>query len=541
MYKPVQDLFTGIDNAFPAQMFPWDEYFPAMAEADWILGRADTVAVKSFFIRNAPFGGSYTLLGGITDSLRTINDLKFNDPEFITGMRDGGYSKEFIDWLVKREGLRLQVYTPPEGNVFFPNEPIVTVVGPLADIRLVEGIITEGLNFPSLDITKWYRLVRVVRPGDVLDFSRRRAQNHLKATLYSMLAGCFATSNKEARRYFDFLVVGTMGHEWIQSFGDVREAFRAWLDVKPNKPVGLVDTLQCMEHDFPIWLDEVFNHREAIKNANPPFWGWRNDSGDLAALTIDQYLMFFKHPLSKDRWFVDNMKIILTNDLDEYTAESIITQIRNWAAQAGIDAQDILRRIIWAAGTKPGTCADQSSLGGVAKLMEAGGYACLKLAFDAEGRPGIKTSIPGFNRSALICDRKGDVKFLYVYPVDTYELRDNGCFWHHGEKGELRQIVACHKDAPGKVVELSDYLAIPQQELLYDSLNGNGFTERFNYPTIKGVAKYVQENVDRLPWNMTRIDQPQIMQVYLAPELLEMRQRMIEACVLRIDKLPAAA
>ena len=93
-----------------------------------------------------------------------------------------------------------------------------------------------------------------------------------------------------------------------------------------------------------------------------------------------------KHPLASDEWFCDKMRLVLTNDLDEYSAASIIQQIRAQAGEAGFNAEDILRRIIWAAGTKPGTCDDQPSLGGVAKLMEADGQACSKLAFDAEGR-----------------------------------------------------------------------------------------------------------------------------------------------------------
>jgi len=330
---------------FPLQRLPWDEYFAAMAQSDFKLGRHQIPATKSFFIRSAPFGGSFALLGGITEALRTINELRF-DADFRAIMEEFGYEADFLDWLQSEERLKVQVYAPPEGSVFFPSEPVVTFRGPLAHIRLVEGMMIEALNFSTLSLTKWQRLVRVVRPGSVLEFARRRSQHHLRSSLYGLLAGCRQISNSEAARLIGVKPVGTMGHEWMQSFGDVREAFDAWLKVNPHKPVGLVDTLQCLEIDFPAWLEAVYEQREVVKAADSPIWGWRNDSGDLAYLTIEQYIRFWKHLLSQDQWFADRMHIVLTNDLDEYSSEEIIQQIRSQAGAAGLDAEDLLLDLV---------------------------------------------------------------------------------------------------------------------------------------------------------------------------------------------------
>lgn len=539
MYQPSQNLLEGSRAAFPRQMFPWDDYFARMAETDFLCDRGDVPSVKSFFIRNAPFGGSFAVFGGITAALRGIMDVDFADPDFKAGMLDMGYRPEFVEWLAARKHLKLEVYAPCEGSVIFPSEPAVTVVGPLADIRFAEGILTEALNFPTLSMTKWYRLIRAVRPGRVLEFGRRRAQNAQKAALYGMLAGCFATSSSELRRFFDFVVSGTMGHEWIQSFGDVRAAFKAWLDHQPHKAIGLIDTKQCLEHDFPIWLDEVYNHREAIKAANGPIWGWRNDSGDLAYLTIEQYIRFFKHPLAEDAWFAERMRIVLTNDLDEYSAKSIIEQIRTQAAQAGLNAEDIIRRIIWAAGTKPSTCDDQPSLGGVAKLMEVEGDACIKLAFDADGRPGMKTSIPGFNRSALIRDASGEVKCVLIYPARHYEVSE-GRMYDRYRREYLDVVTAYQPDTSSAKLEIANYSATPQQQMLFDSISGgpHGLTGYWDNPTIASVQQRVQTSVDQLHWSVTRIDNPHTVKVLLTPDLFDLRQRMINGGLLRTTYLP---
>ncbi len=541
MFKPEKSLLAGIRNAFPLQLFPWDDYFPRMAEADVALGRGDMIAVKSYFIRTAPFGGSYALLGGITDGLRTINDLPLDDPAFQEGMKDMWYGDDFRTWLADHKRLRVKVLAPPEGTPFFPNEPIVTVRGPLPDIRLAEGILTEAMNFASLSLTKWYRLVRTVRPGSVMEFSRRRAQNDKKSALYGLMAGCGTTSNAELRRFFDVKVVGTMGHEWIQSWGDPALAFKKWLDVHPGRPIGLVDTLDCMRVDFPAWLDAVRRHAEAVKNANPAIWGWRNDSGDLVTLALDQYIAFFKHELAHDPWFAERMRIVLTNELDEYTANEIIAQIRTQAGAAGLDAEDILRRIIWAAGTKPGTCEDQPSIGGVMKLMEIDGKSCIKLAFDADGRPGIKTSIPGFNRSAVIRDAKGDAAFLLIYPAksDFYAVTEPGGSFYDIRKGDsFESVTGYYPDTPGALVTLDDYSAWPQQELVYDSLKESGFTDKFRQEdTIGDVARRIQREVDGLHWSHSRLVKPATMKVLLDRGVYELRRELISRGVLTSDKL----
>ena len=545
MFMPTTSLRTGIKNAFPYKLFPWDDYFARMAETDFLCGRANIPAAKSFFMRRAPFGGSYAVLGGITAALCDTDNLNFGSEYFKEGMRAMEYKKDFIDWLAKEIKLKVKVYAPQEGSIFFPNEPIVSVEGPLVHIRLVEGILIEALNFPTLSMTKWHRILNVVRPGNVMEFARRRAQNAEKATLYGMLAGCHATSHSEMKRFFDFNVVGTMGHEWMQSFGDVRMAFRAWLENQPGKPVGLVDTKQCMEHDFPIWLDEVYNHREQIKNANPPLWGWRNDSGDLAQLTTEQYARFLQHPLSQDEWFRQKLKIFLTNELDEYTGQSIIDQIQKHLSRNRIpktknvkshfdyvSSEELLEKIVWAAGTKPGTCDDQPSLGGVAKLVEVEGLACIKLALDAEGRTGAKTSIPGLNGSSWIEDENGEIKCVLVYPMREYS---NIAKVVSGGK----TLTTIHPDNPALKLTFDNCkISSMRQRLVYDSWNEDSFNRLdLSGETIYSVPRRIRTEVNQLDWSMTRLDKPNTMKVMVTPELYKLRSKMIQEGVLRKDFL----
>lgn len=549
MFRPTTNLMGGITNAFPDKLFPWDDYFMRMAETDFLCGRASAPAAKSFFIRKAPFGGSYAVLGGITHALSDINNLNFGGEDFKEGALAMGYNKNFINWLSEEATLKLRIYSMPEGSVFFPNEPVVSFEGPLAFTRLAEGILIENLNFATLSMTKWHRLVHLVRPGKVMEFGRRRAQNAEKATLYGMLAGCYATSHAEMKRFFDFNVVGTMGHEWMQSFGDVRTAFKAWLEHQPGKPVGLVDTKQCMEHDFPIWLDEVYKHCEQIKNSNPPLWGWRNDSGNLIKLSIDQWIRFLKHPLAQDPWFREKATIFLTNEIDEYAAQSMIHEASEITSSNRIPKtpevrshhdyvtlQEILERIVWASGTKQATCYDQPALGGVAKLVECNTFSCIKLAFDAEGQTGIKTSIPGLNGSSWIEDKFGQLKCVAIYPIRSYD-ETNEKFWAKGE-----ELTVIHPNNPAHRLSFDSNfrLGAMRQKIVYDSWLGKemGINQlNLGQETIQSVPERIQREVNRLDWSMVKLDKPDLMKVMLTPELYELRSKMIQQGVLREDFL----
>ena len=546
--KPTKKLMEIVKVLYEKRTFPWDFYFMAMAEADWREGRADLPATKSFFIRKAPFNGSYCLLGGITDAISTTDDLRFNTEEFIEGAIRMGSSPEFVKWLSEREKLHVKIIGGKEGTVFFPHEPIVSVQGPLADIRLVEGILTHSLNFSSLSLTKWFRVVHAARPGSVMEFSLRRSQDARRASLNAMLAGCTATSNCDLGGYADVRVAGTMGHEYIMGHGDVATAFDRWLENQPHRPVGLIDTLQTLQHDFPAWLNAVYKHRERILAANPPFWGWRNDSADLGYLAVEQYRRFMDHSLSRMVWFRDNMRDILTNELDEYTITDITNQIRNDAEPAGLDVNDLRSKIIWAPGTRPGVCEDQPSLGGVAKLMEITGNPTLKPALDSDGNPGTKTSIPGYNLSCLVPNGDKSIACCLIYPARRYRLVSDdagGLCLHDMEKGETpNYITAMHKDTSTSYMMLPNKGLVQQQYVLFDSSKRNHNTDYIPEEgvsdmdlslddTIEDVTKRIHEGIDRLHFTMTsRLVKPYTIKVSVTPDLFELRNSMLKDRVL---------
>lgn len=71
-----------------------------------------------------------------------------------------GYKKEFCHFLQNNlKQIQVKVHAIEEGMIFFPNEPVVIIEGDIISVRLAEGILTKCLNFPTLAMTKWRRVI----------------------------------------------------------------------------------------------------------------------------------------------------------------------------------------------------------------------------------------------------------------------------------------------------------------------------------------------------------------------------------------------
>jgi nicotinate phosphoribosyltransferase len=374
--------------------------------------------------------------------------------------------------------------------------------GSLLDIRIAEGMLLANVNYPSLSMTKWARVVQAADKGNTMEFSRRRAQDPLRTSLYAYLAGVNISSNSDIRKGIDIPIKGTMGHEEIQSFGDEYEAFDKWLQINPDRPVLLVDTIDTLKSGLPNAIKAFKKHWDCIKAAKG-VPGIRNDSGDLAYITIEERLAL-------DKAGLEDVLIFQTNDLDEYLIEDIRQQIFTNSARASLDPNSVISKIVWACGTQPGTCSDQPSIGGVAKLssVEHWGRECavIKIAHDNP----IKTSIPGSNRSTWI-QYNGDII----------------CCLIHGKNEDVSKCaVACHPDDESQrmlLQHMKDLVYIPRQRVAFKD---GKITEEFK-PDVSNVRKLVRTEENMLHWTFKRLKSPHTMKVSLSKNLYDIRKRLV--------------
>lgn len=389
-----------------------DLYQLTMGYGYWKNGTANNEAVFHLFYRTAPFGGKACITAGTTPAIDFLNDIALTelDLEYLSSLvgNDAAplFSPEFIGYLRDME-WELDVHAVQEGNLVFPNEPILRIQGPIIQCQLVETALLNIVNFQSLVATKAANIHKAADGDQVLEFGLRRAQGPdggLSASRAAYIGGCDATSNVLAGQLYGIPVKGTHAHSWVMSFDDELEAFEAYAEAMPNNVVLLVDT-----YDTITGVHNAIKVAHDLEKKGHKLMGIRLDSGDLTELSKAARLLL-------DQADLNYVKIIASNDLDEH----VITKLK--AAGARID--------IWGVGTKLVTAYDQPALGGVYKLgaiRDASGtwQPRIKLSNDT-----IKVSNPGVLQIARRTTDHGNITEDIIFDeelgfsgnLDEYEI-----------------------------------------------------------------------------------------------------------------------
>lgn len=327
-----------------------DLYQLTMAYGYWQSKTDDKEAVFHLYFRKNPFQGGFTISCGLDYVIDYLENFKFSsdDIEYLSSLKGNDneplFKKEFLEYLSDLK-FTCDVDAIPEGNVVFPNEPLLRVKGPLVQCQLLETALLNIINFQTLIATKASRVSLAARDEQVLEFGLRRAQGidgGLAASRASYIGGCAATSNVLAGKIFNIPVKGTHAHSWIMSFDSELEAFDKYAEAMPNNCIFLVDTYDSLEG-----VKKAVEIGKKLKDKGYKMAGIRLDSGDLAYLSIEARKILDEHG------FHDAV-IVGSNDLDE----TIITSLKVQGAKINV----------WGVGTKLVTAFDQPALGGVYKL-----------------------------------------------------------------------------------------------------------------------------------------------------------------------------
>ncbi len=335
------------------------------------------------FYRRAPFKGSYAIVAGISDVVELLKNWHITDEEieYLSEIKSQSgksmFTSEFLKFL-KNSKMELSVEAMTEGDVVFPNEPILRVTGPSWQAFMVESMILNIINAQSIIATKASRIYSVAKKGgkqhQLLDFTLRRSLSSkgISETKAAFIGGFDITSNVYAAQKYNLPVSGTHAHSLVMKYGDELDAFVNYLKAMPDNAILLVDTYDS--------ISGVKNAIEAAKFTKTKLQAIRLDSGDLGYLAKKARLIL-------DNAGLKNTKIIATNDLDEFSINSLLNE-----QNAPID--------IFGAGTK--LAIVEQGLGGVYKLKTTDGIDKIKIAEQE-----IKTTIPGMTDTIRLINDEG--------------------------------------------------------------------------------------------------------------------------------------
>ncbi len=358
-----------------------DLYQINMAESYWADGIHNRKAVFELYFRKLPFGNGYAIFAGLERMLDYLRNFSFSDSDITYLREEVGYKEDFIDYL-KNIRFTGDMYSMVEGELVFANEPIVRIEAPLVEAQLIETALLNIVNYQTLIATKASRIKQIIKNEAAMEFGTRRAQEMDAAiwgTRAAFIGGFASTSNVRAGKLFHIPVSGTHAHALVQAYKNDYDAFHAYAK-RHRDCVFLVDTYNTLKSGVPTAIKVAKELGDKIN-----FIGIRLDSGDIAFLSKEARRML-------DEAGFHNAKIIVSNDLDEYT-------ILNLKAQgAKVD--------VWGIGTKLITAYDQPALGAVYKMVaienEEGQLEdTIKISANAE-----KVSTPGLKNVYRIIDRK---------------------------------------------------------------------------------------------------------------------------------------
>ena len=352
-----------------------DLYELTMAQGFWESGLVGAEGCFNAFFRNAPFDGGYAVCCGTGQLAELVENFVFEDEDiaYLASLAAPGggplFKPAFLEFL-RNHHLDLTIHAVPEGQVVFGREPLVRVEGPVIDCQLVETALLNLVNFQTLVATKCSRVVRAAEGHPVADFGLRRAQGPdggLAVARASYIAGASSTSNVLAGKVYGIPVFGTHAHSWVMAFPSELDAFRAFAASSPKNCTLLLDT-----YDVHQGIKNAITVAKEMEERGERLSAIRIDSGDLARLSKETRAAF-------DEAGLPYVKISVSNDLDEYTIQSLFAQ------GAPIDSFGV--------GTKLATCDPQPSLGGVYKL------SAIRSGADEPWTPVIKLSEQAYKRT----------------------------------------------------------------------------------------------------------------------------------------------
>lgn len=309
----------GIEQTSPLMT---DKYHFTTAYAYWLEGRADNPAVFYMFGRKEAGGSGYTVAAGLEGVIDIVkrwqeHGLTQQDAAYLRTLKtpkgERQFPDAFVEYLQKME-FKLKIDAAPEGSVFFPQEPVLRVEGPIAQVKMLESVALCLLNGHSAYATQGARQTDVLArdmdngspTGSASVQGLRRGPGlgaAIEASRSLGMGGYTSTSTGTAAKSFAQAFAGTMDHAWVMTHGaEVGELTYAELQTlnKQGKTAELKDALKndafrsfAFSHpESGILLVDTYDPVQGLENAITVIkelraeglgahYGVRFDSGDI--------------------------------------------------------------------------------------------------------------------------------------------------------------------------------------------------------------------------------------------------------------------
>ncbi len=463
-----------------------DFYEITMANGYLEHGIGEKKAYFDMYFRKVPDGAGFAIMAGVEQLVEYLKNLRFEKDDIDYLRKKGIFSDEFLKYL---ENFRFEcdVWAIPEGTPIFPNEPIVTVRGPLIQAQFVETMILLTINHQSLIATKCNRIVRAAEGRPVMEFGSRRAQGYdgaIYGARAAYIGGAVGTACTISDKMFSVPALGTMAHSWVQSFDTEFEAFCAYAKTYPDSCTLLVDTYNVLKSGVP---NAIRAFDEVLKPMGKRPAGIRIDSGDITYLSKKARVML-------DEAGYSDVKIVASNSLDEHIIQDILKQ------GAKVDSFGVGERLI--------TSKSEPVFGGVYKLVavEEGGEIVPKIKVSENV---AKITTPCFKKAYRLFSNETGMAIADVLTLpdekiegESYEIFDPNNTW--------KRKTVTNFTAKELMVQI-----FKEGECVYDS------------PSLEEIRNYCKDEVDKIWEEVKRFENPHEYYVDMSQKLWDIRYNLL--------------
>lgn len=283
-----------------------DHYELTMLQASLHSGAAHRPSVFEAFARRLPEGRRYGVVAGTGRILEGIKDFRFTD-EQLRFLSDTKVVDATTVKYLENFSFGGNVHGYAEGEIYFPNSPVLSVESTFAEACVLETFILSALNHDSAIASAASRMIASAGERPCIEMGSRRTQEHsaVAAARAAVIAGFHATSNLEAGHRYGIKTVGTAAHSFTLLHDSERAAFQAQVASLGADTTLLVDT-----------YDVEAGVRTAVEVAGPELGAVRLDSGDLVEQA--RWVRTLLDDLGNE-----NTRIMVTSDLDEYAIAAL--------------------------------------------------------------------------------------------------------------------------------------------------------------------------------------------------------------------------
>ena len=279
-----------------------DHYEITMVASALQSGIAERRAVFEAFARRLPAGRAYGVVAGADRIIDAIERFRFDD-ETVDHLVGAGVvsDPDMVEWLHSYR-FSGDVTGYPDGELFFPYSPVLTVEGGFAECVVLETVVLSILNHDCPVASAAARVRDVADDRLLIEGGSRRTDPDaaVAAARAAHIGGFDTTSNLEAGRRYGIPTGGTTAHAFVLAHPDEHTAFAAQRDTLGTGSTYLVDTFDVLE-----------GIRRAVHVVGRDIGSVRIDSGNLLAASIRARALL-------DSLGAKNCRIVASGDLDEF-------------------------------------------------------------------------------------------------------------------------------------------------------------------------------------------------------------------------------